>query len=71
MPAKPEGIAQSNLYFALLGFVKGEVKFRIQSLIIGKVVDGGGYYGLIDGQEAGNTFDGPRSPQQVACHGFG
>ena len=71
MPAKPEGVGEGRPNRALLSFVEREVQFRVERLVGVFKVDGWRYNAVLDGENAGNAFDGSRSAQQVARHGFG
>ena len=61
MPAKSEGVGEGRPNRALLRFVEREVQFEVERLIGVFKVDGWRYNAVLDGENAGNAFDGSRS----------
>ncbi len=50
MSAKPKGITQSSPYGTFLSLMEGEIQFRIQLVVVGKVVDGWRHFIVFNGQ---------------------
>ena len=57
MPAKSEGVAQSNIYNSFLGLIESEIQALIDFRVIGEMVDGGRDDIVPDSQHRGNGFN--------------
>src|SRR5439155_1666096 len=69
--AKPKGVAQGNIYFSLLGFIKSKVEFWIKLRVVSKVIDRGRNNSFVDREQTSNGFNRTRCAQQMARHAFG
>src|SRR5688572_20716415 len=70
MSAETERIAEGDIDFALLCFVKGHVQARIKFRVVCEMINSRRYDRLIDGQQAGDGFNGSRRTEEVTSHGF-
>ena len=60
MPAEAKCIAQCSANGAVLGLVKSKIEARVEVRVIGKVVDGGRLYIVINRQHTGAGLYGTR-----------